>query len=43
VLVQEAGGQLTDFSGTATVASGTSVTTNGLIHDEVLALVADCR
>jgi histidinol-phosphatase len=43
VLVQEAGGQLTDFSGTATVASGTSVTTNGRIHDEVLALVADCR
>jgi histidinol-phosphatase len=41
VIVEEAGGRLTDFAGVPTVGSGTSVTTNGLIHEAVLALLAD--
>jgi histidinol phosphatase-like enzyme (inositol monophosphatase family) len=42
VIVEEAGGQLTDFRGVRTVHSGTSVTSNGRLHEQLLALVASC-
>ncbi|BDG08064.1 inositol monophosphatase family protein [Anaeromyxobacter paludicola] len=37
ILVEEAGGRFTDFSGKATVASGHCVASNGKVHDHVLA------
>jgi histidinol-phosphatase len=36
VLVEEAGGRFTGFAGTASIASGEAVATNGLLHDHVL-------
>jgi histidinol-phosphatase len=38
-IVEEAGGRLTDWEGRRTVRSGECVATNGLIHDEVLAML----
>lgn len=40
VIVEEAGGRFTDFSGSETFSGGQAVSTNGLIHDEVLAILA---
>lgn len=40
-IVQEAGGRVTAFSGEPAVWGGCAVSTNGLIHDEVLALLVD--
>jgi histidinol-phosphatase len=37
VIVEEAGGRFTDLGGTATPAGGSAVSTNGLLHDQVLA------
>jgi histidinol-phosphatase len=37
VLIEEAGGRVTDFEGRRSIASGTFLATNGLLHDEVLA------
>jgi histidinol-phosphatase len=37
VIVEEAGGRLTDLGGAATADGSSAVTTNGLLHDEVLA------
>ncbi len=37
VIVEEAGGRFTDLSGTPTPAGGSAVSTNGLLHDQVLA------
>ncbi len=37
VIVEEAGGRLTDLHGERTIHSGTVLATNGLLHDEVLA------
>ena len=37
VLVEEAGGRVTDFDGRRAIDAGTFVATNGLLHDEVLA------
>jgi histidinol-phosphatase len=37
VIVEEAGGRLTDLGGTPTPAGGSAVTTNGRLHDQVLA------
>ncbi|HEY2668298.1 MAG TPA: inositol monophosphatase family protein [Actinomycetota bacterium] len=37
VIVSEAGGRLTDFSGAPFRGRGSCLTTNGLIHDEILA------
>lgn len=39
VIVEEAGGRLTDLGGAATPAGGDAVATNGLIHEAVLAIV----
>ncbi|HVF20984.1 MAG TPA: inositol monophosphatase family protein, partial [Mycobacteriales bacterium] len=36
VVVEEAGGRFTDLSGVATPDGGSAVSTNGLLHDEVL-------
>ena len=36
VIVEEAGGRLTDIDGNATIESGHCITTNGALHDEVL-------
>ncbi len=38
-VVIEAGGRVTGFDGTDPLSAGNSVTTNGLLHDEVLALI----
>ena len=40
VIVEEAGGRFTDLDGNATPEGGSAVSTNGLLHDEVLKLLA---
>ena len=40
VIVEEAGGRFSDFGGSSRIDSGTSVTSNGLLHEELLAAVA---
>ena len=40
VIVEEAGGRFTDLSGAARPDGGSAVSTNGLLHDEVLAALA---
>jgi histidinol-phosphatase len=37
VIVEEAGGRFTDLSGVARIDGGSAVSSNGLLHDEVLA------
>jgi histidinol-phosphatase len=39
VILQEAGGRFTDYTGTVTAAGGDGVATNGRLHDAVLALL----
>jgi len=39
ILVEEAGGRLTDFAGKDDIYTGSVVATNGLLHDEVLRLL----
>ena len=36
VVVEEAGGRVTDLDGHRTIDAGTVLATNGLLHDEVL-------
>jgi histidinol-phosphatase len=43
VLVEEAGGRFTDLEGKATLASGSCVASNGLVHEHVLAALAGRR
>jgi histidinol-phosphatase len=40
IIVEEAGGRLTDFAGVPTIHSGTAFATNGRLHDAALALFA---
>ena len=40
VIVEEAGGRFTDLSGAARPDGGSAVSTNGLLHDDVLAALA---
>jgi histidinol-phosphatase len=40
VIVEEAGGKFTDFSGRARPDGGSSVSTNGLFHEEVIAFLS---
>jgi histidinol-phosphatase len=40
VIVEEAGGRFSDIGGTARPDGGSAVSTNGLLHDEVLAALA---
>ena len=39
LIVEEAGGRFTDLSGEATAAGGDALATNGLVHDEALAII----
>lgn len=39
VIVEEAGGRFTDREGLASITSGHAIATNGLLHDEVLAVL----
>ncbi|MGH7806157.1 MAG: inositol monophosphatase family protein, partial [Candidatus Binatia bacterium] len=39
ILVEEAGGRFTDFSGRATIHGGSAIVTNGRIHEEVLEIL----
>jgi histidinol-phosphatase len=39
IIVEEAGGRFTDLSGKATAEGGSALSTNGLIHDEVLTIL----
>jgi histidinol-phosphatase len=41
IIVEEAGGRFTDLSGSAGPYGGNALATNGLLHDEVLGLLAD--
>jgi histidinol-phosphatase len=38
IIVEEAGGRYTDLTGIPDYSTGSSLSTNGLLHDEVLAL-----
>ena len=39
IIVEEAGGRFTDFAGVARADGGNGLATNGLVHDEVLAIL----
>jgi histidinol-phosphatase len=39
VIVEEAGGRFSDLTGAATIDGGSAITTNGLLHDEALAIL----
>jgi histidinol-phosphatase len=39
LILEEAGGRFTDLSGRATAEGGSALSTNGLLHDEVLAIL----
>jgi histidinol-phosphatase len=41
VVVEAAGGRFTDLAGTPTADGGSAISSNGLVHDEVLAIVGD--
>ena len=41
VIVEAAGGRFTDLAGVATADGGSAVASNGLLHEEVLTVVAD--
>jgi fructose-1,6-bisphosphatase/inositol monophosphatase family enzyme len=41
VILEEAGGRFTDWKGNATIFGKEGVATNGLLHDEVLALLGE--
>ena len=38
-IVEEAGGKFTDFQGHAKIDSGNALASNGLFHDELLAIL----
>jgi histidinol-phosphatase len=40
VVVEEAGGRFTNLEGERTADGGSAVSTNGLLHDDVLAALA---
>lgn len=39
IIIEEAGGRLTDFTGAATIYGGDAIASNGLVHDEILKLL----
>ena len=41
VIVEEAGGRFSDRTGRARIDSGTAVTSNGLVHEELLAAMSE--
>jgi histidinol-phosphatase len=42
-IVEEAGGRFSDFAGEARLDSGSALTSNGLLHDGLLASLATSR
>jgi histidinol-phosphatase len=40
VIVEEAGGRFSDAAGESRIDSGTAITSNGLLHDELLGSLA---
>jgi histidinol-phosphatase len=38
IIIEEAGGRFTDFTGAATIYGGNAIASNGLVHDEILNL-----
>jgi histidinol-phosphatase len=40
IIIEEAGGRFTDFTGRPTIHGGTAVASNGRVHDEILAFIA---
>jgi histidinol-phosphatase len=40
VIVEEAGGRFSDFSGESRIDGGTAISSNGSLHEELLAAVA---
>jgi fructose-1,6-bisphosphatase/inositol monophosphatase family enzyme len=42
-IVEEAGGRFTDLGGAATIHGGSAVSTNGVLHDEVLRMLETPR
>ena len=43
IIVEEAGGRFSDFSGRFSIRSGCAVFSNGVLHDDILALVSSVR
>lgn len=43
VVIEEAGGRFTDFSGVPSIYGGTAVASNGFVHDEILDLLRDAH
>jgi histidinol-phosphatase len=43
VIVEEAGGRFSDFTGSSRIDGGTGLTSNGRLHDELLAALAEDR
>ena len=43
VIVEEAGGRFTSLEGERTASGGSALSTNGVLHDEVLAALAEAR
>ncbi len=43
IIVEEAGGRFTDFRGVPTIYNGSAVASNGLVHDQVLDILAHRR
>jgi histidinol-phosphatase len=39
IVVEEAGGRFTDFTGAATIYGGTAIASNGAVHEEILRLL----
>jgi histidinol-phosphatase len=39
IIIEEAGGRFTDFTGAATIYGGDAIASNGLVHDEILNLL----
>jgi len=39
LIIEEAGGRFTDLSGRATPSGGSALSTNGLLHEEVLSIL----
>jgi len=39
IIIEEAGGRFTDFSGRATAFGGSAIASNGLVHDEIRRLI----
>jgi histidinol-phosphatase len=39
IVIEEAGGRFTDFTGAATIYGGTAIASNGCVHDEILQLI----